>query len=106
MKEPLKAKPSPKTEPVPWQAWIKSPAYLRLTPKKKIASLLHIIKRKEDEIEKFKKQLETEFDNEDKIVRAVCHNYLKQILSEEKLQDVVIFHLHNLRKRLLGEVKP
>lgn len=46
------------------------------------------------------KQIREEFDNEIKIVRAVCHNYLKQVLSEEKLQDVVIFHLNNLRKRL------
>ena len=43
---------------VPWHLWIKSPAYLRLTPKKKIASLLHIIKRKEDEIEKLIAELE------------------------------------------------
>jgi len=39
---------------VPWQLWIKSPAYLRLSPEKKIASLLHIIKRKEEEIAKLK----------------------------------------------------
>ena len=50
MKETFRAK----TEPIPWQSWIKSPAYLRLTPKKKIASLLHIIKRKEKEIAKLK----------------------------------------------------
>ena len=58
VKEPLNTKASPKTEPIPWQAWIKSPAYLRLTPKKKIASLLHIIKRKEKEIENLKAEFE------------------------------------------------
>ena len=56
-------------------------------------------------VEKLQKQLEIEFDNEDKIVKTVCHNYLKEVLSEEKLQNVVIFHLHNLRKRVLGEEK-
>ena len=39
---------------VPWQLWIKSPAYLRLTPEKKIKSLLTIIERKEEEIAKLK----------------------------------------------------
>ena len=43
---------------VPWQLWIKSPAYLKLSPEKKIASLLHIIKRKEKEIENLKAELE------------------------------------------------
>ena len=47
-----------KTEPIPWQLWIKSPAYLKLTSEKKIASLLHIIKRKEKEIENLKAELE------------------------------------------------
>jgi len=39
---------------VPWHLWIKSPAYLKLTPEKKIASLLTIIERKEGEIAKLK----------------------------------------------------
>ena len=37
---------------VPWRLWIKSPAYLRLSPEKKIKSLLSIIERKEEENEK------------------------------------------------------
>ena len=43
---------------VPWQLWIKSPAYLKLTPEKKIKSLLTIIERKENEITKLKDLLE------------------------------------------------
>jgi ABC-type Fe3+-hydroxamate transport system substrate-binding protein len=40
------------------------------------------------------------YDEEVQIVRAVCHNYLGEILKEEKLQDVVIFHLKNFKSKL------
>ena len=43
----MSEKASLKTEPIPWRLWIKSPAYLKLTPEKKIKSLLTIIERKE-----------------------------------------------------------
>ena len=54
----MSEKASLKTEPIPWRLWIKSPAYLKLTPEKKIASLLTIIERKEKEIENLKAELE------------------------------------------------
>jgi len=52
------------------------------------------------ELDEATNHIQDEFDQEIKMVRAVCHNYLKEVLSEDKLQDVVIFHLNNLRKRL------
>lgn len=40
------------------------------------------------------------YEKEIGVVRAVCHNYLGTVLMEEKLQDVVIFHLRNFRHNL------
>jgi len=49
-------------------------------------------------------KIDKTLEDEKKIVRAVCHNYLKQILYEEKLQDVVVFHLENFAKNLKREL--
>ena len=56
---------------VPWQLWIKSPAYLKLSPEKKIKSLLTIIKRKEEEIAKLKEA----FCSLTNILNDVATNY-------------------------------
>ena len=40
------------------------------------------------------------YENEVKFVRAVCHNYMKEPLYEEKLQEVVLFHLKNFKTSL------
>lgn len=54
--------------------------------------------------ESLKKQAKTTLENEKKIVKAVCHNYLKQPLFEESLQAVVIYHLDNFAKNYFHDV--
>ena len=76
---------------VPWQLWIKSPAYLRLTPEKKIKSLLVIVKRKEEEIEELKESI-LDFQGKIAIVRTKLGNREKRL---GQIQDVVS-KLHNL----------
>ena len=44
------------------------------------------------------KLLEEALENEKNVVKAVCHNYLREELYGEKLQNVVIFHLENFVK--------
>jgi len=47
------------------------------------------------------KKLHNEVLNEEtKLVRAVCHNILKQPMYGKKLQDTVIFHLRNFKANL------
>jgi hypothetical protein len=40
------------------------------------------------------------YENEVEVVRAMCHNYMKEPLYEEKLQEVVLFHLKNFKTSL------
>ena len=40
------------------------------------------------------------FEDEKKVVRAVCHNYLQQPMYGEKLQDTVIFHLEMYTRKI------
>ena len=55
-------------------------------------------------VESLKKQAKTVLENEKKLVKAVCHNYLKQPLFEESLQAVVIYHLQNFAKNYFNDV--
>ena len=41
------------------------------------------------------KLLEDALENEKSVVRATCHNTLREEMYGEKLQNVVIFHLSN-----------
>lgn len=43
-------------------------------------------------------------ENEKKVVRAVCHNILREPMYGEKLQDVVIYHLGNFANNLKREL--
>ena len=46
------------------------------------------------------KLLEEALEHEKGVVKAVCHNYLREEMYGEKLQDVVIFHLENFVKTI------
>lgn len=46
------------------------------------------------------KLLEGALESEVKLVRTVCHNFLREEMYGEKLQNVVIFHLENFRKNI------
>ena len=46
------------------------------------------------------KLLEEALESEKGVVRAICHNYLREELYGEKLQDVVIFHRENFVKNI------
>jgi len=48
-----------------------------------------------------KKIIEEVFEGEVKIVRACCHNILRQPMYGKRLQDTVIFHLNNFKRNLL-----
>jgi len=69
---------------VPWQLWIKSPAYLKLTPEKKIKSLLTIIERLIAEIAKLKELLK---------------NYNDQALAYEKSVEERLGHIQEWLKK-------
>ena len=47
------------------------------------------------------KLLEEALESEKKLVRFVCHNFLREEMYGEKLQDVVIFHLENFTKNII-----
>ena len=49
--------------------------------------------------------IERAFENEVKIVRAVCHNVLRQPMYGKRLQDTVIFHLENFKRNLMDALK-
>ena len=93
---------------VPWHLWIKSPAYLKLTPEKKIASLLTIIERKENEITKLKDLLENYNDQalayeksaEDRFGQIQEHIKNFPTLEEGKITDV--WKLKSWKDRLVG----
>ncbi len=46
------------------------------------------------------KLLQDALENEKNVVRTVCHNYMKELLHDEKLQSVVIFHLENFVRNI------
>ena len=46
------------------------------------------------------KLLEEALESEKKIVRTICHNFLREEMYGEKLQNVVIFHLENFVKNI------
>jgi len=46
------------------------------------------------------KLLEEALESEKGVVKAVCHNYLREELYGEKLQNLVIFHLENFVKNI------
>ena len=52
---------------------------------------------KDSELEKL---LEEALEAEEIIVRAICHNVLREEMYGEKLQNVVIFHLKNFTKNI------
>ena len=84
---------------VPWQLWIKSPAYLKLTPEKKIASLLHIIKRKEEEIVKLKELFKKKEKAREEAVDVANEIILKNTKLEEKLEQIQE-HTKKMARRL------
>ncbi len=54
---------------------------------------------KDSELEKL---LEDSLETEKIIVRAICHNILREEMYGEKLQNVVIFHLGNFTKNIFN----
>jgi len=52
---------------------------------------------KDSELEKL---LEESLEAEKIIVRATCHNVLREEMYGEKLQNIVIFHLENFIKNI------
>ena len=46
------------------------------------------------------KLLEEALEHERGVVKAVCHNFLREEMYGEKLQNVVIFHLENFTKNI------
>ncbi len=54
---------------------------------------------KDSELEKL---LEESLEAEKIIVRAICHNVLREEMYGEKLQNVVIFHLENFTKNIFN----
>jgi len=49
-------------------------------------------------------KIDIAFENEVKIVRAVCHNFAGEVLQGDKLQDTVIFHLKNFKSNLTTSI--
>ena len=93
---------------VPWQLWIKSPAYLKLTPEKKIKSLLTIIERLIAEIAKLKELLKNYNDQalayeksvEDRFGQIREHTKNFPTLEEGKITEV--WKLKSWKDRLVG----
>ena len=48
------------------------------------------------------KLLEDALENEKSVVRATCHNTLREEMYGEKLQNVVIFHLSNFIENIFA----